>query len=85
MITLSPAFALGFVIASLYGLVFYLVFGRGWARLPLYWLVGVAGFGIGQWLAGLIGIALLNIGSINLVEGSLVSWAGLFAVRAWRP
>ncbi len=81
---MPPPLLLAFVIASLYGLVFYLIFGKGWARLGLYWVAGVAGFGIGQWLASLIGIALLNIGPVNLVEGTLVSWASLFAVRAWR-
>ena len=81
---LSPAVVLAFVIASLYGLVFYLVFGRGWARIPLYWLTGLAGYAIGQWLGSAIGLSLLNIGSVNLVEGTLVSWASLFAIRAWR-
>ena len=80
----SPAVVLAFIVASLYGLVFYLLFGRGWLGLGLYWLVGVAGFAVGQWLGTLAGIALFNIGPVNLVEGTLVSWASLFAVRAWR-
>jgi hypothetical protein len=81
---LSPALVLAFTIASFYGLLFYLAFGKGWAGLALYWLAGVAGFAIGQWLGNVIGIVFLNIGSVNLVEGTLVSWVGLFAVRAWR-
>ncbi len=84
MSSISPAIVLAFIIASLYGLVFYLVFGRGWLRLGLYWLVGVVGFAVGQWLGSLVGLALLNIGSVNLVEGTLLSWVSLFAVRAWR-
>ncbi len=84
MSSISPAIVLAFIIASLYGLVFYLIFGRGWLRLGLYWLVGVVGFAVGQWLGSLVGLALLNIGSVNLVEGTLLSWVSLFAVRAWR-
>jgi hypothetical protein len=81
---LSPSLVLTFVLASLYGLVFYLLFGRGWARVFLYWLAAVAGFAAGQWLGGVVGLTLFNIGSVNVLEATLVSWASLFAVRAWR-
>ncbi len=84
MTILSPVLVLAFVISSLYGLVFYLVFGKGWSRLALYWAVGIAGFGMGQWLGGLVGVTVLNIGPVNLLEGTVVSWASLFAFRAWR-
>ena len=80
---IPPALVLAFVIASLYGVLFYLIFGQGWLHLALYWSVGVLGFAVGQWLGNLFGIGLLNVGSINLVEGTLVSWFGLFAIRAW--
>lgn len=81
---ISPAFALGFVIASLYGLLFYIMFGRGWLRLLIYWLVGLVGFALGQWLGSSIGLALFNIGSVNFVEGTVVCWFSLFAVSALR-
>lgn len=84
MTMLSPSMVLTFVLSSLYGLAFYLAFGRGWARLFLYWFVGIAGFAVGQGIASAVGIALFNIGSVNVVEGTLVSWLSLFAVRAWR-
>ncbi len=80
---LSPALVLALLVSSLYGLLFYVVFGRGWSRLPLYWAVGVFGFAVGQWAGSLIGLALFNIGSVNLLEGSVISWASLLAVRAW--
>jgi hypothetical protein len=64
--------------------VFFLLFGKGWLRLGLYWLVGVVGFAVGQWLGSLVGLALFNIGSVNLVEGTVVSWVSLFAIHAWR-
>lgn len=81
---LHPSSVLAFLIASVYGLVFYLVFGRGWLRLAFYWLVAVAGFFLGQVIASLIGLAILNIGETNLVEGTLVSWLGLIGAWAWR-
>jgi len=81
---LHPSTVLAFLIASVYGLAFYLIFGRGWLRLFLYWLVGVAGFFLGQAMANLIGLAILNVGETNLVEGTLVSGLCLFGARAWR-
>ncbi len=72
------------VLASFYGFLFYLVFGRGWVRLGLYWAVSILGFVVGNWLGSLIGLSLLTIGTVNVVEATLVSWVGLFAVRAWR-
>lgn len=79
-----PSLVLSFVVSSLYGFVFYLIFGQGWARLALYWLTGIIGFAAGELLARGVGIALFNIGDVNLVEGTLVSWLSLIVMRAWR-
>ena len=57
---------LALVLASIYGLVFYLIFGRGWARLFFYWLVSVAGFALGLWLASAVGFAIFNVGELNV-------------------
>lgn len=84
MILISPALVFGFVISSLYGVAFYLLFGRGWMRLWVYWLIGIVGFAFGQWVGGLIGLSALNIGAVNLIEATLVSWIGLFGARALR-
>jgi hypothetical protein len=81
---MTPSLVLALVLASLYGLVFYLLFGHGWLRLVFYWLVSVAGFFLGQWIARAVGLALFNIGDLNVVEGTLVSWLSLSAVHAWR-
>lgn len=77
---IPPTLVLCLTIGSLYGLVFYLLLGKGWARLPIYWLVGVVGFGFGQLLTSLVGFSLLSIGSVSLLEGSLFSWLSLIAV-----
>ncbi len=72
------------VFGSLYGLVFFLIFEHGWLRFFFYWLIGVVGFVLGQWVSGLVGLAVFNIGQVNFFEGTVVSWLSLFAVRAWR-
>lgn len=75
----------GFILATLYGLIFYLLFGRGWGRLILYPVVSSAGFFLGHWLAGVLGLAIFNIGELRVVEATLVSWLGLVTLRVgWR-
>jgi hypothetical protein len=81
---ISPSIILALVIATLYSFVFFLVFGHGWLRFLFYWAVGVSGFFLGQGVANLVGLSILSLGDLNLVEGTVVSWVGLFAVRAWR-
>ncbi len=79
-----PSLVLALALASLYSLLFFLILGHGWLRLIFYWIVGVAGFFLGQWIATLVGLSIFNIGDLNLVEGTVVCWVGLFAARAWR-
>jgi len=46
--------------------------------------VSVLGFFLGQGIARLVGLAILNIGEVNVVEGTLASWLGLFAWHTWQ-
>lgn len=79
-----PSTFLGFILAVIYGLVFYLLFGRGWWRLIFYPLVSSAFFFLGHWVARSLGLGLFNIGELHVVEGTLVSWLGLVTLRVWR-
>ena len=78
-----PSIILGFVLSSLYGLVFYVLMAHGWWRLLFYWVVGVGGFFLGQFIASAVGLNIFNIGETNLIEGTVASWLGLLAVRTW--
>lgn len=82
-----PPFVLySFVLASAWGLLFYLVAGRhGWVGLLVYWLAALLGFALGQTLATALGISLLPLGQVNVAEGSLFALLALFLLRAaWR-
>lgn len=80
-----PSITLSLVIASLIGLAFFLVFGRGWVRLAVYWAVALVGFFIGQILSTLASFSLFPIGSVNLVEASITCLIALFVTRAiWK-
>jgi hypothetical protein len=81
---MSPTIVLGFVLATLYGLVFYVLFDRGWLKLVFYWIVGVVGFFLGQWLADLVGLHMFTIGETNIIEGTVTSLLSLVAARSWR-
>ena len=81
---MSASFVFGFVLASLYGLVFFVIFGHGWLRLILCWVVSVAGFFLGQWFTNVIGLAIFPIGELNVIEATIVSWLLLGAIRVWR-
>jgi hypothetical protein len=81
---MMPSLVFGFILASLYGLVFFIFFGRGWWRLIFYWLASVVGFFLGHWAAGLLGLAIFNIGELRVIEGTIVSGLGLLTLRVWR-
>ena len=81
----SPAFLLSFLLASLYGLVFFLFARRDWLGLGVYWLVALAGFALGQSASSLLGTSVMPIGQVNVVEASLASVLALVALRVlWR-
>ncbi len=81
---MSPTIVLGLVLGTLYGLVFYVIFGRGWLRLIGYALASVSGFFLGHVLAEMAGLALFDIGELHAVEGTLVSWLSCVTLHVWK-
>lgn len=80
-----PSIALALVISSLIGISFYLLFGKGWLRLGVYWGVAVVGFMFGQIVTTLLSFSLFAIGSVNLLEATITCLIALFVTRAvWR-
>jgi hypothetical protein len=80
-----PSLLLSFLLASLYGIVYYLVFGRGWLALGVYWLAALIGFALGQFLSRALAFSLLPLGSVNVIEASIASLIVLFLTRTlWK-
>lgn len=80
-----PQLVLAFVISSLIGLGFFLLFGKGWLRLIVYWLVAVIGFFVGQIISSVLNFSIFAIGSVNLLEATATCLIALFVTRAlWR-
>ncbi|MBO9385977.1 MAG: hypothetical protein J7453_06030 [Thermomicrobium sp.] len=68
---LPAGLLLASLLGSMLGLGWHAVFGRRIWQLPLYWLGGVLGFGIGSVASQLFGMVLYRLGTVPLVEGGL--------------
>jgi hypothetical protein len=80
-----PSLLLSFLLASLYGVSFYFVFGRGWLALGVYWVAALIGFALGQFLSSALAFSLLPIGSVNAIEASVTSLIALLLTRTlWK-
>lgn len=76
----ASGLVLGFLLASIYGAAFHLIFGGSIRRIIVYLFAAWAGFFIGQFLGDFLNIEILKLGKIHLVAASLGAWAMLLAV-----
>jgi uncharacterized membrane protein YeaQ/YmgE (transglycosylase-associated protein family) len=75
----SPGFVFSFILATLSGTIFHLIFGGDARRLALFLLAGWIGFGFGHLFGVLFEIDLYNIGSLRAVTAVL---GAIFALSA---
>lgn len=68
-----PAFIFGFIISTLFGVIFHLLRGGNAGRFLLYLILGWVGFWSGQWLASLLGWTFGSIGPLHLGMASIAS------------
>ena len=77
---MPPYLLLSALIGAVYGTLFHLWRGKTLPDLPIYFLTGVIGFGLGQVFGELVGLNISLIGPIHIVEASLVSWGSLLLI-----
>lgn len=77
-----PAIVFSFFIATMFGSLLHLWRGGGLGRLVLYLILSLVGFFAGHFLAGLMGMTFLDVGTIHLGMGILGSWLTL-ALGYW--
>ena len=77
----ASALVLGFLLATIYGAVFHLVFGGTVKRLILFLAAAWLGFFIGQFAGDFLNFEILKLGKIHLLSATLGAWLMLFA--AW--
>jgi uncharacterized membrane protein YjjB (DUF3815 family) len=77
----APGYAVAFVLATVYGAGFHLVFGGPLRKLVFYLFASWLGFAVGHWCGVILGIRLLAIGPVHTFSASLGSWLALFLSR----
>jgi hypothetical protein len=84
----GPTVVFGFILATLLGAAFHLVFGGDARRLAVFLLTGWAGFGIGHVAGVLFGIDLLSIGTLRVVAatiGAIIALTTTLVLTPKRP
>jgi len=76
-----PALVLSLIIATVYGLLFYLWQGRTLRDLFFFWLAAVVGFASGQVVGMLLDVSLWTVGQVRIAEGTLLSILFLVLAR----
>lgn len=79
----GPNFVFAFMVATLLGAAFHVISGGGARQLALYLLSGWIGFALGQSLGNLLGIAVLQVGEVNIVLASIGALLTLVAARVF--
>lgn len=82
---ISPSIFLLLVLASIYALLFHLLWGKRLRQLPLFWVAAATGFFLGDLLAVASGFSILRIGQLHIDLGSVASWGAMFLVRRFIP
>lgn len=77
----ASGLVLGFLLASIYGAAFHLVFGGPIKRIIVYLVAAWLGFFIGQFIGDFMNFEVLKLGKIHLASASLGAW--LLLLAAW--
>ncbi len=77
----ASGLVLGFLLATIYGAGFHLIFGGPIKRILVYLAAAWLGVFAGQFLGDFFNFELLKLGKIHLVSATLGAWA--FLLMAW--
>jgi hypothetical protein len=80
-VLISPGWALGALLASIYATAFHVWQGESLSDLPRFLIAAWVGFALGQWGGQLSGLTLIQIGTLNLVSASLGAGLALLIAR----
>lgn len=82
---MPPYLLLAALLGATYGVLFHLWRGQTMRDGVIYLLTGIIGFMVGQFIGNLVGFNIFMVGSIHLMEATLVSWGALFFIRWFKP
>ena len=70
---LSPSFAFGVLLATLYGALAHIILGGNGRRLAFFLIASWLGFALGQGVGQVLQIRILSIGPTNVLPATLGS------------
>ena len=76
-----PTTILSIAIASLFGTLFQLLWGKSLRDLIVYWTAAVLGFMLGQGLASALSWSDVLVGELHLLTASVFSWSSMVLAR----
>lgn len=83
---MPPTLVLSTLLSLLWATLWFLWRGGGWRDWLIDVLVALLGFGVGQLLGQALGLPTPTVGSVQVIEGTLVAWLALWiAQRVRRP
>ena len=75
----SPIVTFAFILATLFGAAFHLIFGGNARRLAVFLLFGWVGFTLGHFIGVMFQFDLFNIGTLRIVSATLGAFVSLTA------
>ncbi len=75
----SPTLAFAFILATLYGAAFHLIFGGDVRRMAVFLLASWIGFALGHIIGVMFAIDIFNIGALRIVSATLGALVALVA------
>ncbi len=77
----NPTLTFGFIVATLFGAGFHLIFGGGARRLALFLLASWLGFALGHLVGVLFEIDVFNIGVTRFFPAAIGAGMALFIAQ----
>lgn len=77
----TPVFLLGSVLATLWGALFHILFGKQLRDLVLYFFISFIGLFVGQAMADILGFHWLLVGQLHFVEATAGCWIAMLIAR----
>ncbi len=78
---MPPNWLLSLILGAIYGTLFHLWRGKSFQDLVIYFCTGIIGFAFGQAVGNLMGLEFFLIGSLHVVEATIISWISLFVIQ----
>lgn len=75
----TPTLTFAFILATLYGAAFHLIFGGDARRLAVFLLSSWIGFGLGQLIGVMFQIDVFAIGALRMVSATMGALVALVA------